>query len=161
MARALIALGGNLGDTQALFRHAIREICALASAQLLARSRDYATPPWGDEDQPRFVNACIEIETALSPHELLTLLLRIEDQHGRQRDPARRCGPRSLDLDLLTYDDLKVEDADLTLPHPRMFERAFVLLPLSDIAPERVIAGRRVNAVLSSLSRKGIEVLPD
>jgi len=159
MAQAVIALGGNLGDTRAIFRQAITAICALAPARLIARSSDYATPPWGETDQPRFVNACIEIETTLAPRPLLTLLHEIEDRNGRERDPARRWGPRSLDLDLLTYDELVVEDADLTLPHPRLFERAFVLVPLADIAPHRVINGRAVADALSSLSRQGIEVL--
>ena len=161
MADALIALGGNVGDVRATFQKAIANICGMAQAVLKARSSDYATPPWGDEEQAPFINACIEIETALDPHALLFTLHRIESRFGRDRASERRWGPRMLDLDLIAYDDLSMQEPELTLPHPRLFERAFVLVPLAEIAPDRIIAGRRVAAALARLSTEGIERLPD
>ena len=128
MADVLIALGGNVGDVRATFQKAIANICGMAQGALLARSSDYSTPPWGDERQAAFINACIEIET---------------------------------DLDLIAYDDVSIDKPELTLPHPRLFERAFVLVPLAEIAPDRVIAGRSVSAALAQLSTRGIERLPD
>ena len=160
MPRALIALGGNVGDVRATFQKAIANICGMAQAAILARSCDYATPPWGDEQQARFINACIEIDTSLDPHALLFTLQKIEVQFGRDRGRERRWGPRTLDLDLLAYDDLSMREPELTLPHPRLFERAFVLVPLAEIAPERVIAGRSVKSALAELSTEGIERLP-
>jgi len=160
LASAIVALGGNLGDVRATFGAAISEICALAQAKLVARSSDYATPPWGDEQQPAFVNACIEIETTLAPDALLTVLQAVECQFGRARDQERRWGPRTLDLDLIAYDDLTLQTQALTLPHPRALERAFVLVPLAEIAAHRIIGGRSVKAALAELSTAGIERLP-
>jgi 2-amino-4-hydroxy-6-hydroxymethyldihydropteridine diphosphokinase len=161
MADALIALGGNVGDVRATFKKAIANICGMAQGVLLARSSDYATPPWGNEQQARFVNACIEIETSLDPHALLFTLHKIEQKFGRDRAHEAHWGPRTLDLDLIAYDDVSIDEPELTLPHPRLFERAFVLVPLVEIAPDRVIAGRSVKAELAQLSTEGIERLPD
>jgi 2-amino-4-hydroxy-6-hydroxymethyldihydropteridine diphosphokinase len=161
MASVLIALGGNVGDVRATFRNAISNICGMAQAALVARSSDYLTPPWGEEDQPRFVNACIEIETALDPHALLFVLHKVEQKFGRDRGKERRWGPRTLDLDMIAYDDVSMDKAGLTLPHPRLFERAFVLVPLAEIAPDRLIRGRRIKDALAALSADGIERLPD
>jgi len=161
MARALIALGGNVGDVRATFQRAIANICGMAQAALLARSSDYVTPPWGEEQQANFVNACIEIETSLDPHALLFALQKIETKLGRDRAHERRWGPRTLDLDLIAYDDVSMQKAELTLPHPRLFERAFVLVPMAEIVPDRVIAGRKVSSALAGLSTEGIERLPD
>jgi 2-amino-4-hydroxy-6-hydroxymethyldihydropteridine diphosphokinase len=160
MADVLIALGGNVGDVRATFRRAIVNICGMAQATLLARSSDYATPPWGEENQARFVNACIEIETSLDPHALLFTLHKIEKQFGRDRAGERRWGPRPLDLDMLAYDDISLREPELTLPHPRLFERAFVLVPLAEIVPDHQIAGRNVREALAQLSTEGIERLP-
>jgi 2-amino-4-hydroxy-6-hydroxymethyldihydropteridine diphosphokinase len=161
MASALIALGGNVGDVRATFKKAIANICGMTQAALLARSSDYSTPPWGDEQQANFINACIEIETSLDPHALLFTLQKVEAKFGRERARERRFGPRTLDLDLLAYDDVILQKPELTLPHPRLFERAFVLVPLAEIAPGRVIAGRSVASALAELSTEGIERLPD
>jgi len=161
MASALIALGGNVGDVRTTFRKAIGDICDMAKASLVARSSDYATPPWGEEQQARFVNACIEIETSLDPHALLFVLHKVEQKFGRERAKERRWGPRTLDLDLLAYDNVSINKPDLTLPHPRLFERAFVLVPLAEIVPDRLIRGRRVAEELANLSSEGIERLPD
>jgi 2-amino-4-hydroxy-6-hydroxymethyldihydropteridine diphosphokinase len=159
LASAIIALGGNVGDVRATFEVAILDICALARAQLLARSSDYKTPPWGDEQQPPFINACIEIETTLAPDALLAALQAIERKFGRDRASERRWGPRTLDLDLIAYDDLALATDALTLPHPRLFERAFVLVPLAEIAPRRKIGGRGVEAARAEISSAGIERL--
>jgi 2-amino-4-hydroxy-6-hydroxymethyldihydropteridine diphosphokinase len=161
MASALIALGGNVGDVRAIFQKAIANICGMAQAALRARSSDYLTPPWGVEAQAPYVNACIEIETSLDPHALLFVLHKIERKFGREREKEQRWGPRTLDLDLIAYDDVTVDRPELTLPHPRLFERAFVLVPLAEIAPDRLIAGRRVADALAKLSTAGIERLPD
>jgi len=161
MADVLIALGGNVGDVRATFQKAIGNICGMTQAVLLARSSDYATPPWGDEQQARFINACIEIETSLDPHALLFTLHRIEQKFGRDRIKETHWGPRTLDLDLIAYDDILIERPELTLPHPRLFERAFVLVPLAEIVPDRIIAGRSVAAALVPLSTQGIERLPN
>ncbi len=161
MASVLIALGGNVGDVRATFEKAIANICGMAQAALVARSSDYATPPWGEEDQPPFINACIEIDTALDPHALLFTLHKVEQKFGRDRAKERRWGPRTLDLDMIAYDDMSIDKLELTLPHPRLFERAFVLVPLAEIAPDRLIRGRRIKDALADLSTEGIERLPD
>ena len=161
MADVLIALGGNVGDVRSIFRKAIGNICGMTQAALLARSSDYLTPPWGEQQQDPFINACIEIETSLDPHALLFTLHRIEKKFGRDRTQEKRWGPRSLDLDLIAYDDVTIDKPELTLPHPRLFERAFVLAPLAEIAPDRVIAGRTVRQALARLSTEGIERLPE
>src|ERR1700760_2442838 len=133
MADAIIALGGNVGDAPPQFQRAIANICGMAQAVLVARSSDYATPPWGDEAQARFINACIEIDTSLDPHALLFTLNKIEKKFGRDRASASRWGPRTVELGLIACDDLPLKKPELTLPHPRLFERAFVLVPLAEI----------------------------
>jgi 2-amino-4-hydroxy-6-hydroxymethyldihydropteridine diphosphokinase len=161
MADVLIALGGNVGDVRATFRKAIANICGMTQAALVGRSSDYATPPWGEEHQAHFTNACIEIDTSLDPHALLFTLHKIEKKFGRDRSSEQRWGPRTLDLDLIAYDDVRIDKPELTLPHPRLFERAFVLVPLAEIVPDRVIAGRRIGDALAGLSTEGIQRLPD
>jgi 2-amino-4-hydroxy-6-hydroxymethyldihydropteridine diphosphokinase len=161
MSRALIALGGNVGDVRATFQKAIANICGMTQAALLARSSDYATPPWGEVEQARFINACIEIDTPLDPHALLFVLKKIEAKFGRDRAKEKRWGPRTLDLDLIAYDDVSIQKPELTLPHPRLFERAFVLVPLAEISPDRMIGGRSIATALAGLSVDGIERLPD
>ena len=158
MSSALIGLGGNVGDVRATLAGAIPAI-ALRAGRLIARSSDYATPPWGDEQQPPYVNACVEIETRLDPHTLLALLQTIEGENGRDRKKERRWGPRTLDLDLIAYDDLAIDTPELVLPHPRLFERAFVLVPLAEIAPHRLINGRTAAAALKQVSTEDITKL--
>ena len=155
--RALVGLGGNLGDPAALCRAAIHDLAAHPQCQLLATSGLYRTEPWGDTDQPAFINAVVALETDLDPESLLTLLQALETQAGRNRD-GRRWGPRSLDLDLLLYGDLQQDTATLTLPHPRMHERAFVLVPLIEIDPSCMIPGRGAAVdCLASLGDQGVE----
>jgi 2-amino-4-hydroxy-6-hydroxymethyldihydropteridine diphosphokinase len=159
MAEAFIALGGNVGDVRAIFEWAIAMLCDGDAVRLLARSADYRTPPWGDVDQPPFVNAAIAVTTALSPHELLARTKATERALGRNSARERHWGPRPIDLDILAYDDVELNDPDLTLPHPYMFERAFVLVPLAEIAPDRVIAGIRMRDALARVDANGIEQL--
>ena len=128
--------------------------------RVTASSSDYATPPWGVEDQPPFVNRCVAVETGLTPQALLERTQSTERAFGRDRSRERRWGPRPLDIDVLAYDDVVVATETLALPHPRLFERAFVLVPLAEIAPERCIAGRRVREVLAGLDTTGIDRLP-
>lgn len=161
MASVIIALGGNVGDVRTTFRKAISNICGMTQAALLARSSDYATPPWGVEAQDRFINACIEIETDLDPHALLFTLHKIEKKFGRDRANELRWGPRTLDLDMIAYDDVIIDKPELTLPHPRLFERAFVLVPLAEIAPDRSIGGKTPANALAEMTTTGIERLPD
>jgi 2-amino-4-hydroxy-6-hydroxymethyldihydropteridine diphosphokinase len=160
MPEALLALGGNVGDVRDRFRNALAMLCTGAEVSLIARSRSYLTPPWGVEDQPRFINCCAAIETTLSPHELLRRVQSVERAFGRDRAKERRWGPRPLDIDIIAYDDVTMNDPDLTLPHPRLFERAFVLVPLADIAADRLIAGVRVKDALARIDATGIERLP-
>ncbi len=157
---ALIALGGNVGDVRDTFNRAIATLCDGQYVWLKKRSSDYLTPPWGVEDQPPFVNAAISVATTLSPQDLLGRMKEVEWHFGRNRAFERRWGPRVIDLDLLAYDDLVLNEARLTLPHPRLFERAFVLVPLAEIAPDWVIGGIRVGDALAKVETGGIERLP-
>ena len=160
MVEALLALGGNVGDVCHTLDRATAMLCDGSAVRLIARSFDYRTPPWGVTDQPDFINRCIAVETSSTPHALLARAQTIERRLGRQRAETRRWGPRPVDIDLLTYDDLALESAELTLPHPRLFERAFVLVPLADIAADRIICGRRVRDALAALDASGIRRLP-
>jgi 2-amino-4-hydroxy-6-hydroxymethyldihydropteridine diphosphokinase len=160
MAEALVGLGGNVGDVRATLDAAIARFAAGGDVKLIARSSDYRTAPWGVTDQPPFINCAIAVETALNPHALLARALAVERAFGRDRTREQRWGPRRLDIDLLAYDDLALDEAGLTLPHPRLFERAFVLVPLAEIVPDRAIGGRRVRDALAQLDTGGIEKLP-
>jgi 2-amino-4-hydroxy-6-hydroxymethyldihydropteridine diphosphokinase len=160
MAEALLGLGGNLGGVRETLDRAVQLLCEHKDIRLLARSSDYRTPPWGVEDQPAFINLCLIVATDLTPHDLLHRAQAIETRLGRDRLQERRWGPRAIDIDLLTYDDVTLNDPELTLPHPRLFERAFVLVPLAEIAPDRVIAGRHIRDALAIQDTSGIERLP-
>lgn len=160
MTVAFIALGSNLGDAQGQVRGAFGALDALPQTRLLARSPLYLTPPWGVLDQPAFINAVAQIETTLTPHELLDALLKVERDAGRVRD-GERWGPRTLDLDVLHMDGVVLSDDHLTLPHPRMAVRAFVLLPLNDLAPTLLLPGQgKVADLLAAIETTGCERLP-
>lgn len=137
MAEAAIGLGSNMGDRRANLELARERLAASPQVDVLQRSSLYETPPWGDLDQPAFLNACLRIETSLGPNDLLALCLSIEQQMGRVR--TRRWGPRLIDIDLLWLGDLQIASDTLTLPHPQIQNRAFVLAPLCDIAPDKLI----------------------
>jgi 2-amino-4-hydroxy-6-hydroxymethyldihydropteridine diphosphokinase len=159
MPEALVAFGGNLGDVRDTLDRAVAAFADGKHVRLLARSSDYRTPPWGIEDQPPFVNLAIAVDTGLAPHALLARAQAVERALGRERAKELRWGPRAVDIDLIAYDDLALDTPDLTLPHPRLFERAFVLVPLAEIAPERVIGGSKVCDALARLDAKDIEKL--
>jgi 2-amino-4-hydroxy-6-hydroxymethyldihydropteridine diphosphokinase len=161
VAEALVALGGNLGDVRDTIDRAVATFCDDQEVRLIARSSDYRTLPWGVEDQPVFVNACIAVETRLTPRALLARAQAVERTLGRERSKERRWGPRQIDIDLIAYEDVALQDPDLTLPHPQLFTRAFVLVPLAEIAPERLIAGRRVRDALAQLNASSVEKLPE
>jgi 2-amino-4-hydroxy-6-hydroxymethyldihydropteridine diphosphokinase len=160
MAEALLALGGNVGDVRATFDRVVAMLCDGGEVRLAARSSDYRTPPWGVTDQPAFINCGLRIDTSLSPRALLERAQAVETALGRNRGTERRWGPRTIDIDLIAYDDVRCEARDLTLPHPRALERAFVLVPLAEIAPGWVIDGMTVTAALTRLDAGGIEKLP-
>lgn len=160
MSEAYIALGSNLGDARGHVLEAFDALDRLPGTRLLARSPLYLTPPWGVLDQPSFVNAVAKIATELKPHDLLDALLAIERAAGRVRN-GDRWGPRTLDLDILHVDGMASGDERLTLPHPRIRERAFVLVPLNDLAPDLVLPGQgRVADLLAALDTAGLERLP-
>lgn len=162
MAEALLAFGGNVGEESRIrdtLDRAIAVLCDGASVRLLARSSDYRTPPWGVTKQPPFINCAIIASTELSPSDLLAHAQAVERQFGRDRAREQHWGPRTLDIDLIAYNDLARSAPDLTLPHPRALERAFVLLPLAEIAPERRILGLRIKDALAKVDQTGIEKL--
>jgi 2-amino-4-hydroxy-6-hydroxymethyldihydropteridine diphosphokinase len=159
MAEALLALGGNVGNSRAILDRAIALLCDGNEIHLIARSSDYQTPPWGFKYQPHFINIAIVVETTLDPRELLARAQEVEVALGRDRAHEKRNGPRTADIDILAYDDLILDEPNLTLPHPRLFERAFVLLPLAEIAGDRVIAGRRIDEAAKTVDATGIHRL--
>ena len=136
---AYIGLGANLNDPVAQIEQALVELDRLPHTRVVARSLLYSSAPVGCVDQPDFINAVAQLHTTLAPRVLLAALLDIEQQHGRAR--SFRNAPRTLDLDLLLYGTAHFHEDDLTLPHPRMTERAFVLLPLTEIAPDLIVPG--------------------
>ncbi len=160
MTEALLALGGNVGDSRSILDRAIAMLCDGKEVRLTARSSDYRTPPWGFKYQPPFVNLCIAVETTLSPRDLLERAQAVELRLGRDRAHEKRNGPRTADIDIIAYDDMALDTPNLRLPHPRLFERAFVLVPLNEIAGNRVIAGRKISEALGGLDLRGIERLP-
>lgn len=160
MVEALLALGGNVGNSRAILGRAINLLCDGEEVRLTARSSDYRTPPWGFKYQPHFVNLAIAVETTLNPHELLARAQDIELRLGRDRANEKRNGPRTADIDIIAYDDVTLSEPNLTLPHPRLFERAFVLVPLAEIAGDRMIAGRRVDKAAEAADAGGIYRLP-
>lgn len=160
MAEALLALGGNVGDARATLDRAVAMLCDGDAVRLVARSSDYRTPPWGVEQQPPFINLCLKVETALTPRELLARAHGVERAFGRDRAKEQRWGPRRVDIDILAYDDVTLHEADLELPHPRLLERAFVLVPLAEIAADHLIGDTRVRDALARLDTSGIERLP-
>ena len=153
-AIAHLALGSNLGDREAILREAARRIAALPATELRAASHLYRTKPWGKPDQPDFLNAALSVRTELSPHALLDHALLIEAALGRER--RERWGPRLIDIDLLTHADATIATPRLTLPHPALAERAFVLVPLREIAPDFALRGIGIDHLLAGLDHTSI-----
>lgn len=160
MVRAYVGLGSNQADPVAQVRRALDELDALPHTRQVARSPLYRSAPVGPADQPDFINAVAALDTALDADNLLNALQAIEQAHGRVR--TRRWGPRTLDLDLLLYDDLQRDDPHLCLPHPRLHERVFVLRPLYTVAPHLRIPGHGALAdLLANCPSQDIELLAD
>jgi len=160
MAEALLGLGGNLGDVRGNLDRAVELLCEDGRAKVRAQSSDFRTPPWGVEGQPAYINRCVMLETGLGPRALLERALAVERVLGRDRARERRWGPRPIDIDLLSYDDVVIDEPGLTLPHPHWAQRAFVLVPLAEIAADRVIGGVSVRDALARVDASGIERLP-
>lgn len=157
--RAFIALGANLDDPVAQVRAAGAALADLPQSKLLRISSLYRTAPVGIHGQPDFINAVAALETQLTPHDLLSALLALEARFGRRRDYHH--APRTLDLDLLLFDEQVIDSEQLSLPHPRMHLRAFVMAPLVEIAPSCTIPGRGSAAAwLAAVSMQHIERLP-
>lgn len=160
-ATAYVGLGSNLEQPERHVRQALHALDAITHTHLVRRSRLYRTPPWGRSDQPDFVNAVAQVATSLPARALLDALLAVELEHGRRRD-GTRWGPRTLDLDLLVYDDVQLAEPGLILPHPRIVERAFVLLPLAELAPDLAIPGAgRVRELLAAVDQGGCVALDE
>jgi 2-amino-4-hydroxy-6-hydroxymethyldihydropteridine diphosphokinase len=141
VTRAYVGLGGNLGDRTAMMRAALDQLAAEPGVEMIAVSTVRETEPVGFVDQPRFLNAAAAVETELPARELLERLLAIEGRLGRTRE-GRRFGPRTIDLDLLLYGDEMIDEPGLTVPHPRLHERPFVLEPLAELDPGLVVPGQ-------------------
>lgn len=151
MPLAYIGLGGNLGDRRANLDRALALLNASPGVRVRRVASVYETAPVGFTAQPRFLNTVAEVETDLAPADLLAVMQRIEAELGRVR--TIRWGPRTIDLDLLLYDDLTLDDPALTIPHPRLAERAFVLVPLAELLPGYVLNGRPVRDLARELQR--------
>jgi 2-amino-4-hydroxy-6-hydroxymethyldihydropteridine diphosphokinase len=148
---AYVGLGSNLGDREGTIRAALERLGEADGVRVVKVSSVRETDPVGFLDQPPFLNAAVELETTLSPQDLLTALLEVERELGRTRD-GPRFGPRTIDLDLLVYGDAVVDEPGLTVPHPRLHERRFALEPLAELAPGLVVPGRgRVENLLTEL----------
>ncbi len=153
-----LSLGGNLGEPDKAMAAALRMLDAGQGTQVVSVSSLYRTPPWGKTDQPDFLNVAAELRTTLSPRELLEACLDAERKLKRVRQ--ERWGPRLIDIDILVFGDLTVHESGLEIPHPRMLERAFVLAPLAEIAPDFVADGKSLADRLAELDAAGIERLP-
>ncbi len=153
IASAYVAIGSNLGDRAALLDEAVARIGRIEGVRVTARSTVIETEPVGPPGQGPYLNGVIGVKTGLGPRRLLDALLEVERAMGRRRDDAPRWGPRTIDLDLLLYADAVVDEGGLTVPHPRMHERTFVLGPLAEIAPEAVhpVLRRTAAALLAEI----------
>lgn len=152
-----LSLGSNMGDRRALVDEAVKQLDAHMHIKVTDQSAYYETAPWGGVEQEPFLNIALKIETSLSPLLLLDECQRIELALNRER--IIRWGPRTIDIDILTYDDTEIHDDRLDVPHPRMFERAFVLIPLKDIMTEDICYGQSIEEALSKIEDQEIERL--
>ena len=154
--KSYVGLGSNLGEREALLRAAIEQCAQLPETQLGRVSSLYDTAPVGELDQPNFLNAVVQLETALTARQLLWNLLLIERRLGRVRHAARRYGPRTIDLDLILHGDLVIDTPDLRVPHPDFPRRAFVLVPLAEIEPRLVhpLLGLDVSELLARIEER-------
>ena len=148
LVRAYVGLGANLGDREDTIRRAVALVDGLPRVTVVGVSSLRETEPWGPVEQPRYLNGAVALETDLPPRELLDALLEIERRLGRARDDEERWGPRTIDLDLLLYGDLVLDEPGLDVPHPRLHERRFALEPLAELAPDAFVPGRGTAAEL-------------
>jgi 2-amino-4-hydroxy-6-hydroxymethyldihydropteridine diphosphokinase len=161
MVTAYVGLGSNLGDSEQLIRAALQMLGQLGDTRVTGQSRLYRSKPMGPQDQPDYINAVAELETAMAPLQLLSELQKIETSNGRVRG-SERWGPRTLDLDLLIYGQEEMVGSKLTIPHEGIAERSFVLYPLADIAPELQIPGKgSLKELLLNCPREGLELIED
>ncbi len=156
---ATIGLGSNIGDKAGNIDRAIEMLVSGGDIRLVQASRKYRSEPWGVVDQDWFVNAAISVATALEPHALLERCQRVENEMGRVR--RQKWGPRLIDVDILTYRDELIGEADLTVPHPMIAKRAFVMLPLREIMPRLCIGGTELDQLIAALGDSGTVLLPD
>lgn len=160
MEKAYLALGSNIGSRLENIRSAVDMIGADISCRVEKKSSFYLTKPVGVEDQPDFVNAVVSVETSLTPRELLVFCKDIELKLGRTK--TFRWGPRVIDIDVILYDDVTIEEDDFVIPHPRMMERSFVLVPLAEIEPGTILPGGiTVEEAVEHLDRSGIEIMEE
>ena len=160
--RAWVGLGGNLGDVATTLHEALWALDSLPQTSIRAQSAFYRSPPWGRTDQPDFINAAVELQTRLAPRVLLDYLLEIETRFGRVRRPEDTWGPRTLDLDLLAFAGEVHKEPGMELPHPQVHARAFVLVPLAEIAPTLELPGQGiVSDLLAALDASAIALLPE
>ncbi|HWG03521.1 MAG TPA: 2-amino-4-hydroxy-6-hydroxymethyldihydropteridine diphosphokinase, partial [Beijerinckiaceae bacterium] len=155
-AQAALSLGGNLGDVTEAFVGALAALDGEPGVAVRAHSSVYRTPPWGKTDQPEFLNMATLVDVSLPPRALLDLCLAIERRFGRVRHDV--WGPRTLDIDLLTYGQARISEEGLTVPHPHIGTRAFVLAPLAEIAPDLRIGDATVSELLTRVDAHGIEI---
>jgi len=159
MVTAWLSLGSNMGEPAVQLKRALQRLQCAAGIEGLEVSSFYRTPPWGDTAQDDFVNAAVRLDTAHTPQALLRLVQAIENEMGRVRG-ARRWGPRLIDIDLLLYGGARLDDGDPIIPHPRLHERAFVLLPMAELDPDLEIPGRGgIRDLLERLDSSGIRRL--
>ena len=152
---AYLSLGANLGNREETLREAVRRLAKNEDMKILAVSSLYETEPWGKTDQPRFLNLTVSLQTRLSPESLLAAVQALETELGRVRH--EHWGPRIIDIDILHIEGVERNTAELTLPHPYMTERAFVLIPLEEIASKLVVKGRTVAEWRDAAGDEGIK----
>jgi 2-amino-4-hydroxy-6-hydroxymethyldihydropteridine diphosphokinase len=157
LTHAVLGLGGNMGDVRALMAQAIRRLARHPGIKIAAVSALYRTPPWGKTDQPPFLNAAVKLDTSLTPQALLEAALAVEQALGRER--SERWGPRTIDIDILVYGNLTIDEPGLHVPHPRLAERAFALAPLVDVMPRAEIMGRTATEWLALSDQAGMQRL--
>ena len=159
MHKAYLGIGGNIGDREAIMREAIALLDANSHIAVKKVSSFYETEPVGYTNQAWFLNSVLEVETSFSPMELLAYCNGIEQQLKRER--VIRWGPRTIDIDILLYDALSIDEPNLTIPHPRMTQRAFVIVPLFEIAPELIIQDSAIKEILEILGDSEVRKLCD
>lgn len=154
MTRAVLGLGGNIGDSRGTMAAALSRLAENPAISVIAVSPLYETPPWGRTDQPPFLNAAALVETSLPARDLLEAILDVERSLGRER--TERWGPRIVDIDILFFGDETIDEPRLQVPHPHLHERAFALRPLVDVMPDGAFRGRRADAWLAELDQAGM-----